>query len=203
MSGNAVNHAIVRDIWNLAAEFDVQLSVSWHPRDTVNQAQADAWSKFVDSSQVMLLQSVFDEYIAQDALVQQLGGLTVDVFADSLTKRLPVFWAAHWSPGVKRLDAWTQDWGSVEEARGGLLYINPPWKDMGRVLQKVITDRARAVIVYPTWNKYWQGMWPLLQPRKLITLPARKDLLLAGPRTKQPGHVPASYRVLAAVITWD
>jgi hypothetical protein len=74
---------------------------------------------------------------------------------------------------------------------------------MGRVLQKVMADKACAVIVYPSWNQYWQAMWPLLQPKKVITLPARKDLLLAGPRTKQPGHVTANYRVQAAVISWQ
>jgi len=204
MSGNECNHKIVRDIWNLAAEHDVQLTLTWHPRETANQAQADAWSKYTDSSQVMLQQDVFDQYIARNSEVTEAGGLAVDVFADNLTCRMRPFWAEHWSPGVDRVDAWAQDWSEYQaQAAGKLLYINPPWNQLGRVLQRLMADRVDAVVVYPSWNRPWQALWSLIKPVQIITLPARQGLLVAGPRSEQPGPVKCHYRVHAAVIRWQ
>jgi hypothetical protein len=166
--------------------------------------EADAWSKLIGKSQVMIKQEMFDQYIAGDRVVLAAGGLAADIFADNLTYRMKPFWAEHWSPAVDRVDAWAQDWAAYQAAHGGrLLYINPPWNQLGRVLQRLITQQVNAVVVYPAWNRPWQALWSAVKPVHVITLPAKRDLLMAGPRSGQAGIVEAHYRVHAAVIQWS
>jgi hypothetical protein len=147
--------------------------------------------------------AVFRKYIAQDEVVLVQGGLSVDIFADNWSAKLPVFWAQHWCPGAQKVDAWAHSWQvhSTTDA-SNLVYINPPWGRMGEVLQKITTDKANAVVVYPTWNMSWQASWHHLPVIKTINLPATQKLLQAGPRTGNPGYTAARYRVKAAVIVW-
>jgi hypothetical protein len=172
-------------------------------RQLANQAEADAWSEIVDKHQVSVVQQVFDEFIWNDPMVLTLGGLAVDALADNHTKRTMPYCAQHCSPGAERVDAWAQSWTDLAVYDGELLYINPPWHDMGRVLERLLAERGNAIIAYPSWDRPWQSMWPLLQPKKVIHLPVRNNLLKAEPWTKQLGLVKVHYRVQLAVIHWD
>ena len=185
-----------------AAEQDVQLTFTWHPRETANQQKADALSKHIDNSQVALKSQVFEQLIAQDPVVLQRGGLWVDAFADEWSAKLAQFWAPYWCPGACAVDAWAQDW-SRKPDRAGLMYINAPWHDLAKVLCKVQKEKADAVIMFPTWNKSWQSMWHHLPVKKVITLPQHHGLLTAGPRTKQPGEMATKFTVKAAIVIWD
>ena len=94
-------------------------------------------------------------YIAKD-LIRKYNP-TTDAFASSWNHILPEWWSWRHHPGASAVDAFAQRW----KIRGKLLYINPPWTLIPKVLQKLIRDQATAVIVVPDW--------PGVAYRKLLT----------------------------------
>jgi len=58
-AGNAWTHPLVRQLWELCKQYDIELEVVWHPRDTPLQQLADDLSKQPDSSQIALSEPAF------------------------------------------------------------------------------------------------------------------------------------------------
>jgi len=69
---------------------------------------------------------------------------TIDAFADDHNHHLPHYWTYFPSPHASATDALAQTW-----RRQDLLHINPPWGLIPRILAKLKSDNARAVIVAP------------------------------------------------------
>jgi len=65
----------------------------------------------------------------------------VDAFATEANKRFPVYWDV-------QKDAYKQHWGN----QGGTLWMNPPFSQMQQVVDKLKTDRARAIVIAPAWT---------------------------------------------------
>jgi hypothetical protein len=91
-----------------------------------------------------------DDYAVRNDLVQHVidhfGGTipSIDAFASEKNKRFPRFWDKH-------ADAFAQDWASE-----GLLWINPPFDALHRVVEKIRKDGALAIVVAPEWkNMSW------------------------------------------------
>lgn len=87
-------------------------------------------------------------------LFQRLRQCSVDLFATRLNAQLPRFVAWRPDPEAIAVDAFAQNWANC---RG---YAFPPFCLIGRVLQKVLADRAELLLVAPVWPS--QPWWPLL-----------------------------------------
>ena len=76
------------------------------------------------------------------------GTPTRDAFASKLNARFPKYWD-------RDDDAFAQDW-----AREDLLWINPPFEHFAKVVTKLATDEARAIVVVPEWKhlKWWKAL---------------------------------------------
>ena len=68
-----------------------------------------------------------------------------DAFATEGNKRFEK-WYGEGSPEGE--DAFEKDWGSE------ILWINHPFNVISRVLDKIVKDRAHAVLIVPYWRKY-------------------------------------------------
>ena len=64
----------------------------------------------------------------------------VDAFASKGNQRLPQYW-------TKKDDAFQQDWSS------GILWMNPPFTQMDRVVQKILQDEAQGILIIPCWTR--------------------------------------------------
>lgn len=72
---------------------------------------------------------------------------TVDGFGDA---ELHV-WPRWWGPGSSECeDAFSMYWGSEP-----LLWLNPPFTLLDRVVQKLMADRGTAILVMPHWQNQW------------------------------------------------
>ena len=89
-----------------------------------------------------------DYAVFPDILQEILNGLQVtpdrDAFAKKDNKRFEK-WYGEGSPDGA--DAFEENWG------GELLWINPPFNLFPRVLEKIVLDKAHAVIIVPNWKK--------------------------------------------------
>lgn len=83
----------------------------------------------------------------RDCIINEFGSTpTVDAFATKHNKRFKRYWD-------KTMDAFTRDWSSEP-----LLWINGPFEYYSRIVDKIINDGARAIIVCPKWErmKWWK-----------------------------------------------
>ena len=73
---------------------------------------------------------------------------TIDAFATKHNRRFKRYWD-------KSIDAFTRDWSSEP-----LLWINGPFEHYNRVVDKLISDKANAIIVCPMWErmKWWKRL---------------------------------------------
>ena len=202
MKGKGMCLQRVDELYQLCAGSDLEVQPVWHPRSEKWQQLADGLSKFEDGSQWCLDGKVYRRLWEEDCL-RGRGPPLVDVFADEFSTKLPGrFFSRFWSPGALAVDAFAQDWG--EWGRDGLLYINPPFDQMGRVVRKVADDRPDCVLITPVWPRWWRVTLDGLP------IKARKRLLsptLFWPGPQVPGmeargpKVPR-YAVEAVYILW-
>ena len=97
-------------------------------------------------------------------------------------------------PQSEARDAFAQVW------KGELNWINPPWGLIGRVLRKIRTEGAGAILIVPYWrSQYW---WPLLMEladEARLYEPAR-DLFLPGDKGSEVSVGRPNWSVLAVRI---
>ena len=79
----------------------------------------------------------------------------VDLFANSRNAKCRQY--ATWRTDPKSMgNAWDLRWNAFTA------WINPPWELIPRVLEKIKTDKARALLCVPKWES--QPWWRVLQP---------------------------------------
>ena len=101
------------------------------------------------------------------------GRPQVDLFATSLTKRLPVYCSPHLDPNALGVDAFLQSWENLDG------YAFPPFAIIRQVINKLrLSKNCRITLVAPWWpqREWFPDLLSLLVevPR---ALPLRKDLL--------------------------
>ena len=73
------------------------------------------------------------------------GTPDIDLFASRLNAQLPVYFAWKPDPGATAIDAFAENWG------GKLMYTFPPFNLVARVIKKILSDQAEAIVVVPYW----------------------------------------------------
>ena len=141
-------HDLALDIYDLTRKHNVELDVSWVPRDD-NQL-ADHISKIVDPDDWEIT-----EYFLE-FLEEKWGSFTIDRFASFDNSKCERFNSKFAVPGTEAIDAFTQDWRFEHNL------LVPPVKHIVRVLNLIrsIPD-IRAVLVVPLWTSV--SFWPLLR----------------------------------------
>jgi len=147
-----------RQIWNWCLENDVWI-ICTHIPGVQNEADEPS-RQFKDNIEWELHQSVFDDI----CLVH--GEPSIDLFATRLNRKLEKFCAWKPDPEARFIDAFSLDWNNFD-----LCYLFPPFSLVGRCIQKVQTDGARALMVVPLWTT--QIWWPML-----LSLVVEKPLIL-------------------------
>ena len=109
--------------------------------------------------------------VVQDLLHQWPA--IIDLFATSLTARLPVFFAPAWEPKAAGVDAFLQPWGNLQA------YAFPPIAIIKRVLLKLrASHNCDLTLIAPFWpqREWFPDLLELLSDIP-IELPKRRDLL--------------------------
>jgi hypothetical protein len=129
-------------------------------------------------------------------LQRRWGPLDVDLFASAWNRKLHKFCGLHPHPDLLAIDAFSLSW----KRRAGL-YANPPFRLLGRVIDKLIKDKASAVVVYPRWpSAPW---WPPLRDLRVgdeLVLPRSPGTFLPD---RESGHIPfgaAGWEAAAALL---
>ena len=116
------------------------------------------------------------EWTLHQQVVQELlhqWPAIIDLFATSLTARLPVFFAPAWEPKAAGVDAFLQPWDNLQA------YAFPPIAIIRRVLLKLrASHHCDLTLIAPFWpqREWFPDLLELLSDIP-IELPKRQDLL--------------------------
>ena len=102
------------------------------------------------------------------------GQPMIDLFATSLTKRLPLYMAPHSDPMSVATDSMLQSWSNMDG------YAFPPFAMIRSVLNKVMeSNNCKIILIAPWWpQREWFPDLQRLAVEQPILLPLRPDLLL-------------------------
>ena len=115
----------------------------------------------------------------RDWALQQLGvaelNLSVDLFATPWTTCAPLFL-------TQELDSFSYDWGSLQASLDDLLWANPPFAMLPRVVEKLVENPCLVVLITPRLEKkpWWEPLEAL--PHTKVTFPPRSHLFYGGIR---------------------
>ncbi|ODM94400.1 putative enzymatic polyprotein, partial [Orchesella cincta] len=135
---SAINHRIAKEIWRWCQNRNIWLYASYI--NTRENVIADAESrKEVDKNDYELDRKSFS-YICSN-----FGMPELDLFASVHTKKCERFFAWFPTPGAEAVDAFTVKWSEN-------FYAFPPFSIMGKVLRKIVNDKATGIVVAPYWE---------------------------------------------------
>ncbi|OGV83716.1 MAG: hypothetical protein A2340_12880 [Lentisphaerae bacterium RIFOXYB12_FULL_60_10] len=116
------------------------------------------------------------------------GPHTIDRFATAINRQTPRFNSAMPQPGSEAIDALTQDWSNENN------WINPPWRLIPQVLNKLHRERAQATVILPWWpaQSWWPHMLRLLQDQPVLLPHTQGTFLPCLPTcpTPEPSRLP-------------
>ena len=104
----------------------------------------------------------------------------VDLFADRLTRKVPLFFAARPDPAALGVNSFSADWGAWR-----LAYANPPFSLLSRVLMHVhaCSTVVSVLLIVPAWETAdWSATCNAMTIAEL-TMPASTPGLLHSGRT--------------------
>jgi hypothetical protein len=99
--------------------------------------------------------------------------LGVDLFATPWTTAAPLFI-------TKEMDSFGFDWGALQASSSHLLWANPPFSALERVVEKLANEPCKVALVTPNWEdrNWWKALQAL--PHNKICLPPRHHLFYGG-----------------------
>jgi hypothetical protein len=139
--------SIAKEIWLWALARGLWLSAAHIPG--IENVEADHASRvFQDELEWSLCSREFN------CIVNQFGKPEMDLFASHLNYRVMPFCSYHPDPLAHVIDAFTISWTNM------VGYAFPPFCLLGRVLQKIVQDKAMCIVVAPEWpKKSWFSMF--------------------------------------------
>lgn len=156
---------LARSLWLWCRENNIWISAT-HIPGIVNVVADRESRRSHDNTEWMLDDDVFD------SISSQFGAPELDLFASHLNYRLKPFVSWKPDPEAMAIDAFSINWGTQ------YFYAFPPFSMLGRVVQKMITEEARGILIAPLWTT--QAWFSLLlrhivaQP---VILPPPQDIL--------------------------
>ena len=163
---------VTKDIWHWAIENKNWITASHIPG--ILNVEADAESRKNEvKTEWKLNETIFHDLVSYLKFVP-----TIDIFASRINTQLPHFISYRPDPDAVHINAFTVDWHLLK------FYCFSPFSCIGRVIQKIIHDKATGIIIVPNWpNQAW---YPLLL-----------DMLICEPFIIPPSldqlHLPNQY----------
>ena len=141
-------NAVTKEIWQLGIKRNIWLSAAYIPGKT--NIEADEESRRENQDTEWLL----NPDILSDALDRLDVKPEIDLFASRLNRQFPRYVSYKPDLDAEAVNAFTMSWSDVT------FCAFPPFCIIPSVLQKIIKDRARGILVVPDWPS--QPWYPIL-----------------------------------------
>ena len=159
---------VAKEIWDWCEVQGIWVTIAHIPG--VENVVADYKSRvFEDNLEWTLNEKIFKK------ICKVFGTPSVDLFASRVNKKCDKFVSYRPEPLAWRVDAFSFEWSN------DFFFIFPPFSLVSRVLQKVVADNTRALLVVPQWpSQPWFGRLKRLSRRVLTFRGGKGNLLNAG-----------------------
>ena len=188
--GNSKMNALAIDIWQFAIDNNLWISASFIPgRDNTD---ADTGSRLLNiRTEWSLPVPVFN------TICFRLFTPTIDLFASRLNAKLDRYYSWTPDPYCVNVDAFMCDWSNESP------YLFPPFVLLGRVLQKITSDRVRrAILVFPLWpSQHWFPHLLQMLTSPIYLLPEHPSIFLPWETIPTPHPLQSSLLLAAAQIS--
>ncbi|KAJ8921889.1 hypothetical protein NQ315_008522 [Exocentrus adspersus] len=165
---------ITRKIWEWCEERKILIFASYI--NTRDNDTADAASRKMHvETEYSLHKTAFNE------IRETFGTPQIDLFASYQNKKCKVFASWHPDPECTIIDAFTIPWNNT------FFYAFPPFPLLQKVINKIKTEKAKGIVVYPIWKS--QPWFPILENLRSsdpIIFTPYKSLLLSPFREEHP-----------------
>ena len=141
-------HDVVMEIWQWAIDNRNWITATHIPG--VENCEADSLSRSQEiSCEWMLNVDIFNSILTHFDIIPD-----IDLFASRLNRQIDTFVSYVPDPEAMHVNAFTLDWSQY------VFYCFPPFACIGRIIRKIINDKARGILITPDWpTQYW---YPLL-----------------------------------------
>ena len=141
---------LAAQIGAICARSDIELKLTWIPRET--NKKADAYSREVDMDDWGIESTVYR------ALDEKFGPHDFDRFANAENKRCKSFNSLNWEKGSRGVDALNFDW------KGYNNWVVPPPYMLAKVVGHMLACGAEGTVIMPEWPS--NPAWPMLMPNR-------------------------------------
>ena len=178
-------NGIARDMWMWAHNRHLNVTATYLPGE--RNTEADKQSRTLhDNMEWKLDENMFK------SLCTLWGKPTMDMFASRLNSQLPRYVSWKPDPQATHVDALTIDW-----ADKGTLYMFPPFAMLSKILRKIHTEKAEAIMVAPLWPAQpWFSALLHMLTDDIFLLP--RNVLTSHHKHQAP---PQSLRLMAVRIS--
>lgn len=112
-------------------------------------------------------------------IFKQFGPFSIDLFASRINKKCKRFCSRFPNPDATVVDAFTISWKDEN------FYAFPPFAIISKTLRKIISDKAKGVVIVPKWPaQHWYPLFMSLLCAPPLIFPPNKNLLLSPCRRK-------------------
>jgi len=180
-------NALARDIWQWCEQRNLFLYASYIK--SLENREADRESRsLAKETEWSLSKPAFDQ------ITKRLGIPEIDLFASRNNAKCNRFVSWRRDPESVAVDAFTLNWHKLR------FYAFPPFSMIFRVLNKIIADKARGMLVVPLWpSQPWYPVFLSLLEDIPITLQPSKTLLSFN-RTPHP--LWKKITLVAGTVSW-
>ena len=132
-------NAVTEEIWQFCIKRNIWLSAAYMPRKTNTDVNDESRRENQDTKWML------NPDILSDALERLDVKHEIDLFASKLNHQFPRYMSYKPDPDAEAVSAFTLSWSDVT------FCAFPPFCIIPSVLQKIIKDRARGILVVPDW----------------------------------------------------
>lgn len=183
---NRIRQEIAQNIWKFALERDLWLT----PQHVagINNIQADYESRvFNDNSEWTLRSHEFQR------VIEKFGMPSVDLFASRLNHKVEQYGAWFPDPGARFINSFKEFWGNL-----GLVYCFPPFCVVGKVIQKILQDKAEGILIVPYWpSQPWFNMIKRIQVGSALSIEINPENVFLPFQVKTPVKLPPGKQLMA------
>ena len=141
---NQERNDFARLIWDFARERNIWLSIQHIPG--VENVEADEASRYFKDSAEWGISSEIQQFI-----FNRWGKPEIDLFATSRNFVCEKFGSWGPDPRATVVDSLQENWSKFDS-----VYLFPPFPILTKVIQKIIMEKARGILIIPNWDsQFW------------------------------------------------
>jgi hypothetical protein len=186
LNGLPATLELIREMWEVAAELQVEVTAKWIPRDTPSMQLADHYSKCEDTADYALNKSVYVNICKRSLRGETNWGFcTGDCFAGSVAEfhQTPRFFTKYPSAVGQGADALLQPWSMLDPEEGTpLLWVFPPRELVRQVIDKVDAERKNCIFVVANMEPHWDDWFQHLPVLDRLVIYPRPGMCTVGSR---------------------